>query len=197
MLPDDPDVLLLIVGVLAIFGIVIQIFFLWTLSRCLGFVQPRNRDMQPRQVWLNLIPAFNIVWIFFTINRIGSSLRKEYRSRRWPTAGLSFGVNVGLMFAVCLIIGPVFSWLAAFGGFVCFAIYWSQIVSYSSKLQSQPVPDRPFDVIEDEFDDLFDDLPPRQPPTRPGGERDERFRDGGPRRRLDDDDEPEERIRAR
>jgi hypothetical protein len=197
MFDDDSGVLVLIIGLLTFFGLVIQIFFLWTLSRCLKFVRPRNRDMTPRAIWLNLIPLFNFVWIFFTINRLGSSLRKEYRSRHWPSGGASFGVNAGMAFALCAIIGPILSTMAIIGAVVCFVIYWSQIVGYSSKLQSQPYSDRPFEDFEDEFEDVFETPPRRRLPASEVHELDERIRDAGPRRDEHDDGDPDERIRPR
>jgi hypothetical protein len=50
-----------VVAVLVIFSLIINIFFLLTLSRCLSRVQPRNRDMEPGMVWINLIPCFSMV----------------------------------------------------------------------------------------------------------------------------------------
>src|SRR5262245_53392229 len=68
-------------GVLFAVGLVVQILFLMTLSKCLHQVAPQNRRMEPGQVWLNLIPLFSIVWIFITVLRIAESLDNEYYDR--------------------------------------------------------------------------------------------------------------------
>lgn len=42
----------------------------------LGAISPRNQDMQPGMVFLLLIPCFNLVWYFFVVSRVASSLEK-------------------------------------------------------------------------------------------------------------------------
>jgi len=51
------------------------ILFLLTLQNTLKRVCKKNRMIEPGQVWLNLIPLFNIVWQFIMINRIADSLK--------------------------------------------------------------------------------------------------------------------------
>jgi hypothetical protein len=58
-------VFLIIMLVALAIGLTIAIFFYLTLSRCLSRIRSRNREMEPGQVWLNLIPCFGIIWIFF------------------------------------------------------------------------------------------------------------------------------------
>jgi hypothetical protein len=44
----------------------------------LTLIRPENRRMHPGLVWLQLIPLFNYVWVFFVVRRIADSLAKQY-----------------------------------------------------------------------------------------------------------------------
>ena len=196
---------LIVIGVIAFaVGLTIQIFFLLTLSRCLTAIKERNRDMEPGLVWLNLIPCVNLVWIFFIIIKIGSSLRNEYRYRRWNSSSESFGVSVGLAYAILLFAGfvPYIGFIFSIASFVCWIIYWVQIAGYTSKLNSRPSRRRSAeDELDDEYDDDdFDRLPPRRERREAvddDGEPDQRIRRGRGRNDDDERDERDERYRAR
>jgi len=181
MRDDDAAIIVIVFVVLIILAIAlaIQIFFLLNVSRCLALVRPRNRDMEPGLVWLNLIPCLNLIWSFMIVLKVASSLRKEYEYRRWPTEGENFGSNVGLGWAICVILAniPYIGILFGIPGLICFIMYWVQIANYRNQLQSEP-PDR-FD--EDEYDDRFerdrhDDAPPKKLPRYEDDEPDDRYR---------------------
>jgi len=131
-------------GVLILLGIIIQIFFLLTLSRCLGQVAPRNRTMEPGMVWLNLIPLFSLVWMFITIIRISESLQKEYRSRGMHADDPEFGKMTGILYMVFSLIGcgPV--------GLVFFIMYWVKISGYKKELMSRGGSSMDFDDDDDD-----------------------------------------------
>ena len=96
--PDGLWVYLLFAGVCILVWLAIALPFLRTLSKALGRCHPRNRAMEPHQVWLNLIPLFNLVWQFVTVSRVAESLRREFRRRRLRSD--DFGESLGL--AVCI-----------------------------------------------------------------------------------------------
>ncbi|HEX4611897.1 MAG TPA: hypothetical protein VH092_27120, partial [Urbifossiella sp.] len=82
----DDDFVLIFLGVglfVAVVGggLFLGFRFFDALQLVLKRVQPDHRRMQPGQVWLNLIPVFNIVWATVTVTQIAESLRNEYRSR--------------------------------------------------------------------------------------------------------------------
>jgi hypothetical protein len=143
-----------------------------------------------------MVPCVGIVWIFITVNKIGSSLQKEFRSRRWPTEGEGFGTGVGIAYAALALAGaiPYIGALFSIAALVCFIIYWIQISGYSSRLAQEPDDDLRSD--DDDADDdrdyerrrlsRADDYDDRRP-------RDERIRKD---RRDDDFDAPDERIRS-
>jgi hypothetical protein len=178
-------VFLIIMVVALAIGLTITIFFYLSLSRCLSRIQPRNREMEPSHVWLNLIPCFGIIWIFFTIIRIANSLRKEYWDRGWRTEGESFGQGIGLAYAILMLLGgiPYIGFLFSIASFVCFIMYWVQIAGFSRRLAEEPYDDRR-DYDEDYYADRK--------------RRDEDYYDDRRRREVDDRDadaDPDTRYR--
>ncbi len=149
-------------GIAIAIGLVIQIFFLLSLSKCLKQVSPRNRRMEPGQVWLNLIPCFNLVWMILTILKIADSLRDEYEDRGLRGDG-DFGRTIGLVYYisqfVCGLVALIF-----------FIMYWVKIAAYTRELASES-------RGRGDYDDEYDR--PRR--------RDEDDEDDRPRRRRDDD----------
>jgi hypothetical protein len=139
---DDAVMAFLVIFVLIALavGLVIQVFFLLTLSRCLSRIQPHNRDMEPGLVWLNLIPCVDLVMIFLTVIWIANSLRKEYESRGWHSGSESFGQGVGLGYAICRVLAaiPYVGVLFGIPALVCFIIYWVQIANFGRALEERP-----------------------------------------------------------
>ena len=144
-------------------------------------------------VWLNFIPCFGTIWIFFTVIKIANSLRKEYYSQRWPTDGEGFGNGVGIAFAALLVIAwiPYIGGLFGIAAFVCFIIYWVQIAGYSSKLAAEPFDASRRDDYDDELDRDYERrrLPRSEPRYEP---LDDRIRSEKP----PDDYPPDDRIRS-
>ena len=179
---DEEAVNMVVLGVACVFlliALVIAILFLLTLQKCLSRVQPRNRDMEPGMVWLNLVPCLNLVWIFMTVSKIGSSLQKEFRSRGWRTEGEGFGVGIGMAYAGLSIASniPYVGLLFAIPALICYVIYWVQIANYSARIAK-----------------------PADSSDRYGDEEDDYDRDRPSRRRRDDDEdrgEPDDRIQRR
>jgi len=61
----DPTLWLITWGTLVLGSIALLVFFILTLvaaTNCLEQCSQRNREMDPNQVWLALIPAFGLVW---------------------------------------------------------------------------------------------------------------------------------------
>jgi hypothetical protein len=188
-----PEQLILLgfVAVAVVIGLVIQIFFLLTLSTALSRCSPRNRTMEPSMVWLNLIPCVGTVWIFFTVVKLDESLRREFRDRNHFNQG-DFGQSMGITYNVLLLTGafiPLVGPLLSLGGLVCFILYWVKIAGFSSRLAGSRSrgryspdeddydrDDRPYRRDDDDYD--RDDRPSRrQEPRERFRRQDERFRD--------------------
>jgi hypothetical protein len=150
---------------LGVVGLALLIWMLVTWSSCLNRIRPRNRKMEPGQVWLNLIPCFNLVWLILTILKVSDSLRNEYEDR-----GLrgddDFGRTMGIVYYITLLVcGPI--------GWIFLLIYRGKIAAYTRKLAGGG---------RERDDDDEEDRPPRR-------RRDEDDEDDDrPRRRRRDDD---------
>lgn len=171
--PPDPGGMLAVCGCyLVVFAVllVVQVLFLRSVSRCLQQVRPRNREMEPGQVWLNLIPLFGAVWIILTVIRVSDSLRKEYDDRGLRGDG-DYGKTTGLVYTIgMLVCGLV--------GLVGWVMYWSKIAGYTRELETDPG-----------YGDDYEDDRPRRRSSRRDDEYDD---DDRPRNRRRDDDEYEE-----
>lgn len=127
--------------ILFVIGLVLlpSIFFLLTLQKALTRCAPESRTMAPGQVWLMLIPLFNIVWQFILVSRVASSLGNEFRRRNIP-AEAEPGKSLGLAFAILALtsIIPVLGVLTGIAAFVCWIVYWVKIANYSAQLMLMP-----------------------------------------------------------
>jgi len=137
-------------------SLVIAIFFLLTLSKALHRCSPRNRTMEPGQVWLNLIPLFNIVWQFITVTRIAESLSNEFYDRGWDRGGEDYGKNVGMTYCIMNLLSwiPYCGSLFGLVGLICFILYWVKIAGFSKQLATRGY-DRDDDYDRD-YDDDYD-----------------------------------------
>ncbi len=133
------------------------ILFLITQQNTLKAIQRENRTMSPGEVWLQLIPLFNLVWQFFVVTRISDSLRKEFNS--WSNDTIfgaegneannmgyprpTYGIGLAMCICVCCamliyvkdpILGMLGS-LASLGSLVCWIIYWVQLGQFKNKVK--------------------------------------------------------------
>lgn len=109
-----------------------------SLGRALRAVSPPNRRMDPGQVWLNLIPVFNLVWATVTVERVAESLRAEFRDRGMDGPEEDYGRRLGVIALVLLASGCLF-----YPVFICYPIalvrliqYWRHIERCAARLRS-------------------------------------------------------------
>jgi len=195
-IPPEAFAIIIAIFVIAlVIGLGIFIMFLLTLQKALSQVAPRNREMEPGQVWLNFIPIFHFYWNFVTVARVSGSLRKEFHDRRLSSDDDTFAYNMGLSWLIlnlCSLI-PMIGGLFAIGGLICFIIYWVKISGFSTKLAAEG-PSRGFD---DRGDDRYRGGDDRGDDRYRGGDRgDDRARGGDDRARgYESGYEDEERRR--
>jgi hypothetical protein len=128
--------LLVVLGFSGALLLIPAIFYLITLQRALERCAPESRTMPPGQVWLLLIPLFNVVWQFMVVNSIAASLRNEFARRRIPLAETEPGKNVGFVLCISTVAGivPLVNILAGPVSLVCWILYWVKIAGYSRML---------------------------------------------------------------
>ena len=127
-----------IVGALLLVGgYFLLVLFLYTITETLNKVRPENRDLEPGKVWLNLIPVFNIAWMFVTVSRLASSIEKEFESRDLEDRG-DGGRKLGLGFAAAcaLTVVPGINLLAAPAALVLWVLYWHRVVHFGKRLEN-------------------------------------------------------------
>lgn len=120
-----------------VLGLVLLASFLAAIQRVLMRVAPENRRMSPGQVWLNLVPIFNLVWCTVTVERVAESLRNEFLSRQMHSAKETYGRGRGLT-----VLGLLASGVLFYPAFICYPIavvyailYWRQLARYAERLK--------------------------------------------------------------
>lgn len=108
------------------------IFFLITLYRTAEQISMQSRRLAPGQVWLLLIPLFNLIWMFVVINRLANSIRLECDrlnvSYGQPTPTKDIG-NIYALLAIASLM-PVIGFFFGLGALICWIIYWTQVARY-------------------------------------------------------------------
>jgi hypothetical protein len=127
-----------LVACLLTLGMVLAGSLLAAVARVLRQVSAENRRMEPGQVWLNLIPIFNIIWATVTVERVAESLRNEFRERAMDGPAEQYGRGYGLKMLGLLATGVLF-----YPAFICYPIafgcaigYWREMNRYAERLRS-------------------------------------------------------------
>jgi hypothetical protein len=117
------------------------IFYLITLQKALIAIAPESRMMAPAQVWLLLIPLFNIVWQFIVIKRMADSIKNECIRLNIAIAeerpAYALGLTMTLLYLGSLVlnrnnISPLLGAICIIASFVCWIMYWLKIVGYKN-----------------------------------------------------------------
>ena len=130
-----PEIVVIVVVLL--FGLVLPICYLVTMSRILATVSEQHRRMSPGLVWLNLIPVFALGWHFYTVVKVRDSLVAEFSAKGIPdrnNGGLTWGLATSILYVACVI--PGIGYLALLPGLICWSIYWRKLSAYRSMLMN-------------------------------------------------------------
>jgi hypothetical protein len=133
--------LTLIAAALAVF-----ILFFLAQQNTLKAIQPLNRDMPPANVWLQLIPLFNLYYQFVVVNRISNSIAREMESRSadsgiLPEIVASSGPESlrksGLAYCILSLFGwiPIIGSVASVIALVFMIVYWVKLVEFKKKIE--------------------------------------------------------------
>jgi hypothetical protein len=133
-----PEIIVVCSVAVALLALLVPtIIYLAALQKALQRCAPESRTMPPGQVWLMLIPLFNVFWQFIVVLRLASSLRNEFLRRQLPLAEPEPGKTLGL--AMCVLIAT--SWIPILGMFtgpaslVCWILYWVKIAGCSRQIE--------------------------------------------------------------
>lgn len=120
---------ILIVAILFGIFIIPYIFYIQTLQKTLHQVKAENKTISEGSLWLLLIPVFNLIWHFFVVNKISSSLSNEAKTRNLNLGEIQPGQSIGIAMCVLNLI-PYLNII----GFVLWIIYWVKISNYKNIL---------------------------------------------------------------
>lgn len=101
------------------------IFFLVTQYNTLKSIKPQNRHMSPGEVWLQLIPVFNLIWQFVVVTRIANSIQKELEEPAFSFETNNQTISTGEK--------PTYG--IGLAGMICWIIYWVKLSGYKSQIQ--------------------------------------------------------------
>ena len=111
------------------------VFYLLTLQKALKRCDPSLRTMVPGQVWLCLVPVFNLIWPFFVVNALSNSLHHEFTRRgilEEPQPGRTLGMATAIL--VGLTVLPLVGYVTGVPALVCWILYWVKIAGFSEKI---------------------------------------------------------------
>ncbi|MFQ5734608.1 MAG: hypothetical protein ACE5KM_21960, partial [Planctomycetaceae bacterium] len=92
-------------------GLAIQALICWFISGAIGRVPAEYREMEPGAVWLLMIPLFNLIWLFFVVQRIPRSFQNYFEAHERHDYG-DCGAQLGLWYAICSV-GSMIPYLGA------------------------------------------------------------------------------------
>ena len=129
-MPGGAEWILILLILVPIF-LLPAIFFLLTLQKTLNAISPENRMMPPSNVWLMLIPLFNIVWQFIMVDKIAQSVTAECARLNIPAKEAKPTYNNGLAWNICNILSfiPLIGGLASL---VTFILYWVKVNEFKN-----------------------------------------------------------------
>lgn len=132
--------LLVALAAMAMVMIAPVIFYLLSLQKTLRLAGPNNRRMRPGQVWLNLIPVFNLGWHLYTVLKISETLAVTI-GKQSGDGGRALGIITSLLAIGCLL--PGYRNGFAIATLIAWIAYWVKITGYNVYMQRQlnPAPD--------------------------------------------------------
>lgn len=101
----------IVIVFLIIFGLIllVAILYLLNLQNTLKAASPENRKMPPSNVWLLLIPIFNIYWQYVVVKNISATIEAEYASKGQVLDTPKPTYKLGMAMVVLTLINLVFS----------------------------------------------------------------------------------------
>lgn len=128
-----------IIFVIVAVVLVLVIVYLLTLQNVLKQVGSKNREVEPGNVWLMLIPFFNIVYGFILYPKICDSIKNEYQSRGLRENG-DFGRGMGIAMPILNLCGiiPIIGGLAGLANLIIWIVFWSKMSGYKTTLINSP-----------------------------------------------------------
>ena len=108
-------------------------FYIINLQGLLNKISAKNRMIHPDQLWYLLIPVVNIVYHFIVVDKINSSLKREFASHQSIHTDPNFTYRVGLAMCIFTCLVPFFAY-AGVVAFVFWILYWIKTADMKDQL---------------------------------------------------------------
>ena len=132
----QPAHLLVLMFVFSLFFVLPLIFYILTLQNALRKCAPQAVTIDPTMIWLLLVPFVGLVWHFFVVSGMSTSLSNEFARRNIPGIEPEPGKSIGIAMCVCHAcnIVPGIGFLTAIPSLILWVIYWAKISEFSRRL---------------------------------------------------------------
>lgn len=124
--------LLFIVFIPSVLFLIAFVFYILTLQSTLRLISIKNRKMPPNNVWLLLIPLFGLVWHFFVIRDMASSIHDEAIDKNIQLNEPKPAYDIGL--AMCIVNCLIFVPGVFIAALILWILYWVKIAGYRNQL---------------------------------------------------------------
>jgi len=136
----DPNMLfgagmLAVMGIAVLAGLAISLFICWLLYGCFEAVPEKYRALSPGQVWLLMIPLFNIIWNFWVFPGLSKSYQAYFDSVGDTSVGDCYAQVaqwLSICGAVCFV--PCLGGFAGMGYLVLLIIYLIRAIELKNKI---------------------------------------------------------------
>jgi hypothetical protein len=99
-------VMIVVMIIAMVISLAIWGFILYTYYSALNSIPAQFRTMEPWQVFLLLIPCFNIIWLFFVVQKIPESFRNYFQAVGDHSRG-DCGAGIGLWYAILTVVSAI------------------------------------------------------------------------------------------
>jgi len=132
--------MLIVFAIIAIVALVIGIVLLYLLYSCFERIPQQHRQMESWQVFLLLIPCFNLVWNFFVFPKLARSYQSYFAEQGRTDVG-DCGEQIGLWYAICTVasIIPFLNYIAGPAALVLFIIFLVKALTLKGQIPIQTV----------------------------------------------------------
>lgn len=133
--PEFIAIYFVLIGVGLVIGIAVAIVLCVLFKKNYESIPAQFRLMEPNQVWLMLIPLFNLVWIYFVVLRLSDSYRAYFESRGDLSNG-DCARSIGLWYAICTScsVVPCLNYVAGPAALVLLIIYMVKVFALRTKI---------------------------------------------------------------
>ena len=119
-------------------ALAVAIVLLYLIYSCYQRIPPQHRQMEPWQVWLLLIPLFNLVWNFFVYPKLAKSYQSYFAEQGRTDVG-DCGEKIGLWYAICaaVCIIPCVNYVAGPAALVLWIIFLVKALTLKGQIAEQ------------------------------------------------------------